>query len=136
MSHLITNRPADLPKGEINLTQDDLSFVWEGVTYEDEYAAYGWIITVDHIDSGRKMGTVGPSDIAPEVNKILKVSGDHRIRFQMYDDDGELYYAGYLTFDPERASSDTPAFPLDDFGTPYAGCTAITYRDRPELDCS
>ena len=47
----------------------------------------------------------------------------------MYDGDGELYYEGRF-MDTTLDGHDLPetAFgPLDDFGTPNAGCTHIKY---------
>lgn len=42
--------------------------------------------------------------------------------FRMLDDDGEVYYYGV-------ASEGVDFEPLDDFGTPNAGCTSIEYRE-------
>jgi hypothetical protein len=44
-------------------------------------------------------------------------------KFKMFDDDGELYYSGY-------AKPDADFDPLDDFGTPNAGCTEIQYYNN------
>lgn len=46
--------------------------------------------------------------------------------FRMYDDDGELYYSGW-------AKPDTEFDPLEDFGTPNAGCTSISYYSHTKL---
>ncbi len=43
--------------------------------------------------------------------------------FRMYDDDGCLYYEG-ITDDFETFE------PLDDYGTPNAGCTEIRYLNE------
>lgn len=40
------------------------------------------------------------------------------VKFRMLDDDGEICYYGYILGDNYLA-------PLDDFGTPNAGCTSI-----------
>lgn len=44
--------------------------------------------------------------------------------FRMYDDDGNLYYEGVSDDDDSSDAFD----PLDDYGTPNAGCTTIKYR--------
>lgn len=99
-------------------------------------SSYGWIITVDKVDDGKKIGTCGPGNLSDGMEKLLKVSGDHRVRFQMFDDDGEEYYAGYLIIDESMSDGEEPYGPLGDYGMPYAGCAYITYADRPEFNCS
>ncbi len=70
-----------------------------------------WVITVDHISDGADAG-VGSKQYKKGMPLLHK--------FRMYDDDGELYYEGL--------SSVKDVFqPLDDFGTPNAGCTEIKY---------
>jgi hypothetical protein len=83
-----------------------------------------WTITADHIDSGKfsAIGTVGPSNATLDAADI-KATGKH---FRLYDGDGELSYEGYCTSNDDDAAFD----PLDDFGTPNAGCTAIKYRSQ------
>jgi hypothetical protein len=81
---------------------------------------YGWIITVDHIENSEKP-IIGPSDISPEMTARLIVAAhkNHGQKFKMYDDDGELYYSGTILGDYDGFE------PLDDYGTPNAGCTDI-----------
>jgi len=84
--------------------------------------AYGWIIDVDHLEEKNWQSMsripVGPSDILPEHEAHLAIK-DIGQKFKMYDDDGELYYSG-------RIVGDYTGFePLDDYGTPNAGCTEI-----------
>jgi hypothetical protein len=43
--------------------------------------------------------------------------------FRLYDDEGNLYYEGRSS----DADSEDAFNPLDDFGTPNAGCTEIGY---------
>jgi len=77
-----------------------------------------WIITEDLISEGLD---VGRANIAPEHTKEQVRSSVKALPFLMFDDDGELYYRGkYL----EDEGSDELQ-PLDDFGTPNAGCTNI-----------
>ena len=85
---------------------------------------YGGIITVDFISSGGRPGTnsnaigmVGPRDCSFDISEILKKGK----KFRMYDDDGELYYEGYLLHGDGFE-------PLDDFGTPNAGAVDIKYN--------
>jgi len=81
---------------------------------------YAWIIDVSHIDFENSKDftpITGPSDITPEQEAHLIFATGQK--FKMYDDDGELYYSG-------RIIGNYSGFePLDDFGTPNAGCTEI-----------
>ena len=76
---------------------------------------YNWTITHDYIEGGAEIGLSGPR------NKSRHV--DNETDFQMFDGDGELYYAGTIWGDFDGFE------PLDDFGTPHAGCTEIKLRD-------
>jgi hypothetical protein len=82
--------------------------------------AYRWVITRDRIadldapvgTNSNAQGLAGPFDADDGVTT-------NPTRFAMYDDDGECYYEGMLY-------GDFCGFePLDDFGAPNAGCTAI-----------
>ena len=82
-----------------------------------------WVITTDFFaNSNAEPGTnanaagiTGPSDNRLTADQI--VNHPEAKMFRIYDDDYELYYEGFLIGD-EFA-------PLDDFGEPNAGCTAI-----------
>ena len=95
---------------------------------------YAWVVTVDHIDTDAA-GTRGPSGADPVLLDFVSRPGDHRARFKMYDDDGELYYEGWLTYDPKHAPEWISEAPLIDWGAAFAGCTRISYPKRPDLDC-
>lgn len=89
---------------------------------------YGWVIDKDHLfdpnahsDRDDK-GTMGPRDISPEHQEMLK-KGEGK-KFKMYDDDGELYYEGRIVGECNELE------PLDDFGMPNAGCTDIQYKNK------
>jgi hypothetical protein len=77
---------------------------------------YRWKITKDHMEPDGSQysakGTEGPARLDPNVT-------DNPARFSMYDDDGVCYYEGMLYGDHDGFE------PLDDFGTPNAGCTSI-----------
>lgn len=93
---------------------------------------YGWIITKDVIaapDEAAEVGTMGPSNIDPHLQRRLK-DGDGD-RFRLLDDDGEVYYEGLIILTPQAEGEDLFA-PLDDFGTPYAGCARIQYWEDGE----
>jgi hypothetical protein len=78
-------------------------------------ALYRWAITKDHLFTEQGMtakGVMGPRDASREVT-------DNPARFSMYDDDGHCYYEGVIYGEYEGYE------PLDDFGTPNAGCVAI-----------
>jgi len=79
-----------------------------------------WIIDVDHIADPRAMprsnqnavGVRGPHNYSGDGKEL-------RCEFQMFDDDGVLYYSG--------RSANVGFEPLDDFGTPNAGATSIKF---------
>ena len=77
-------------------------------------AEYKWEITKDHIETGEHSakGVEGPCDLDQNVT-------DNPACFAMYDDDGDCYYEGMIYGEYDGFE------PLDDFGTPNAGCTAI-----------
>lgn len=75
-----------------------------------------WIITKDLIENGASVGirsTSYPEGLEPESLPVM---------FQIYDCDGTLYYEGKM--------SEHEFDPLDDFGTGFAGCTAIKYLEN------
>ena len=76
---------------------------------------YNWAITRDYINHGAETGLEGPRNLTPHTA--------NETAFRMFDGDGELYYAGTIWGDFEGFE------PLDDFGTPSAGCTEIKLRD-------
>jgi hypothetical protein len=79
---------------------------------------HGWIITKDIIEDGKCNGTMGPSNIAPEISDRLKKG--EGTKFRLFDDDGELYAEGL------QIEGDSDGFgPLDDFGMPNWGCTDL-----------
>jgi len=94
----------------------------------NEPSDYGWIITKDYLYPEKKEGVysgpgeMGPGDIKPEHEAALKAGKG--TAFMMYDDDGELYYRGKIVGDFEGFE------PLDDYGTPNAGCTGIKYKSK------
>ena len=77
-------------------------------------AEYRWVITRDLIsrDDDDDTGVTGPSDADADVT-------DNAAKFSMWDDDDNCYYEGMLYGDYAGFE------PLDDFGTPNAGCSAI-----------
>jgi len=87
-----------------------------------------WTITKDHLaepdaPAGTNLnavGVVGPS--AAKLTAAQIIGHPRAVRFRLFDDDGELYYEGSLVGDDLFA-------PLDDFGTPNAGCTSIEVFD-------
>lgn len=88
---------------------------------------YAWIITQDHIadvlpDAPSDVGVSGPRAATPTQLAALRLGVGHP--FRMLDDDGEVYYEGLFLGNSDACA----AFgPLDDFGTPNAGCTSIEY---------
>jgi hypothetical protein len=82
-----------------------------------------WIIDVDHeADEDAKapsnanaVGMMGPRGYEGDGSEL-------KHKFQMYDDDDNLYYEG--------RSDEVDFGPLDDFGMPNAGCTYIKYKNE------
>ncbi len=62
-------------------------------------SSYGWVILVDHLD-GSAVGTKGPHDISDVMSDDLHGRRESK-PFNMYDDDGILYYSGLITGDFE-----------------------------------
>lgn len=92
------------------------------------YAKYAWIIDKDvivDVNSGEEpaVGTMGPSDIDPEFEKQLRLTGEG-MKFRLLDDDHIQYYEGRIVGKWEGFE------PLDDFGMPNAGCTMISLRNE------
>lgn len=87
---------------------------------------YGWVITKDFLaneESGPEgtnanaVGMAGPRDLSIPVD-VIKLNGRE---FEMFDDDGVLYYEGF-------GLGCTGDEPLTDFGMPNAGCTQIKWK--------
>lgn len=87
--------------------------------------SYGWLITKDvlsgHDPVNTEVGTIGPRGISEELQERLR-NGEGE-KFELYDDDDILYYKGLLI-------NGDGFEPLDDFGMPNAGCTAIKINGR------
>lgn len=82
---------------------------------------YAWLITRDYVSNEVDRGTIGPRG-CPLTSEEIAATG---IPFRMLDDDGEVYYLGLYT----GPDDETLFAPLDDFGMPNAGGTAIQYRN-------
>lgn len=78
---------------------------------------YIWRITLNHM-SGNLCTITGPEN-ADE--RLLEDVGE---TFELYDDDGELYFTGTIH------GHFTGFEPLDDFGQPGYGCTEIRYDGK------
>lgn len=83
---------------------------------------YAWTITKDFITDGKSevgtncnaVGVIGPRDASLTHEEIVRQGK----KFQMFDDDMELYYEGYLV-------GGDGFEPVDDFGMPNAGAVHI-----------
>ena len=80
---------------------------------------YSWVITKDFL-ANEITSITGPRDSKMNVSKIIEEGEE----FQMFDDDGILYYEGFITGDYDGFE------PLDDYGTPDSGCTEIRYKNK------
>jgi len=86
----------------------------------DDGDVYPWIITETYnCVCNEATPITGPRTITDAQVAVLVNGGGHQ--FKMYDDDGVLYYYGRCA---EQEFS-----PLDDYGTPNAGCTEIRYHN-------
>lgn len=82
---------------------------------------YAWLITRDNVSNEQDRGTIGPSGCPLTSEEITAIG----IPFRMLDDDGKVYYFGLY----KGPDDETLFAPLEDFGMPNAGCTAIQYRN-------
>ena len=73
---------------------------------------YWWKITSLTMNACRGGLLVGPQNADETITA-------NKATFKLYDDDGELYYSGEIYGDYDGFE------PLDDFGAPNDGCTAI-----------
>lgn len=90
-----------------------------------------WIIKQDTLaEEGAKPGAnenaVGIKSV--DFNDQADVSD--WTQFRLLDDDGEVYYVGVI--DTVYCSEAKAFSPLDDFGTPNAGCTEMQYFENGE----
>jgi len=77
-----------------------------------------WCITKDNVDTERELTASVHFNLGKKATKKLR-------KFRMYDDDDVLYFEGRGNcLDHEDG---TGFEPLDDFGTPDAGCTRIDW---------
>lgn len=90
-------------------------------------SSYAWIITWcdrELFNPADTIGAIGPREVTFEQEELLRMAaaagGKH---FRMYDDDGTLYYEGWIIGDHEGFE------PLDEFGTPDGGASEIHYRN-------
>jgi len=84
-----------------------------------------WMITKNYIDEPESVFCRIESSDFVEGTKLTE-------QFRLYDDDGNLYYEGVSSDSTSERAFD----PLDDFGTPNAGCTTIRYyrKDKGEWE--
>lgn len=110
---------------------DSINVCWQCGRDKRIPLGYAWLITVDHIaTAGGRAGTnqnavgvIGPSGCGLDEEDIRFLLP---AEFRMRDGDGELYYEGLFVGDP---TSSFAFGPLDDYGTPNAGCTTIEYKN-------
>ena len=90
-----------------------------------------WLITKDHlfIDGISDHNRMGQRDImAPEDVQAPYYTHE----FQLFDDDGILYYEG-ICQNPETFDEDECCAPLD-WAMNDAGCTTMKYRKRGDTE--
>lgn len=101
---------------------------------------HAWVITEDHLYDGdffdtNEAGTTGPHDANEDVLEAFELDkfpkSLKRFKFHIYDDDGILYYAGWLGTSDDIPDDDALMAPLYDFGGPNAGAVLIKYENHP-----
>ena len=103
---------------------------------------YAWIIDKDYFpdeaapvaSNCNAAGVVGPRIAPDDLLTLLRRNPVSGQRFNLFDDDGGLMYAGRIIVTDAAGAPDTDLGedhfgPLDDFGAPNAGCTYIQYRN-------
>jgi len=90
--------------------------------------SYRWIITKDHFDGdgdGNAVGVEGPGGCDSSMK-------DNPVRFSLWTDDQECMAEGMLYMADDAYEVHSPEevvfSPLDNFGTPNWGCTAIKHN--------
>lgn len=94
-----------------------------------------FIIDRDHLHEKfaivpSRVGTIGPGCAFPRDEDRLKAG--EGVPFRLYDDDGELYFAGRRLEYSDCDSfyhAESELAPLDCLGTPDAGCTEQRERN-------
>jgi len=86
----------------------------------------GWIVNKDYTEvyDGKTYSEVsitGPSGCELTEKELLKGHA-----FRMFDVDNVLYYSGFFVGDK---TSEDAFMPLENYGTPNAGCTSIQYKE-------
>jgi hypothetical protein len=86
--------------------------------------SYYWEITLDrYADTSRPAGTnENAVGVRNGDESIANREGVKRSRFQMFDDDRNHIYSGFIY----HRNGEEQFAPLDDFGTPNFGCTYMT----------
>ena len=92
---------------------------------------YFWTVTTDHIadpertapSNSNAHGMTGPRNVTMSSEEIQKHPDAQQ--FRIYDDDGELYYTGFMVEDDSAEGED----PLTDFGEPNAGATRLDVKE-------
>jgi hypothetical protein len=102
---------------------------------------YAWIIDKDHI--GNTKGVIGPHNANDAALQMLLSSLDQGrpFRMRLEGEDSVVAYEGRILWNPDIDEATWNAgmglvewefAPLDDYGTPNAGCTVIEYQNEIE----
>lgn len=83
----------------------------------------GWRIDRDYIS---ELGEV--SRVGSEGAQQYCVNEGEKVRFRMKDDDGEVYYSGWLLDDPDCINQESAL----SYGMYDAGCTTIEVKRNGE----
>ena len=86
-----------------------------------------FVITKDHLAEDESESCVGhrPTNFNGKKHADPALDDEDAERFKMYDDDGNLYFEGMLSANPDLDGFE----PLDEFGITF-GCTEIRYLNK------
>jgi len=96
-------------------------------THENANTLYGPRNAVELLQSFLNAKGASEHPITPENASEAIQNRPEAFRFRMKDDDGEVYYYGFMIPGDEVGAE---LAPLKDFGELNAGCTSIEIRDN------
>lgn len=100
--------------------------------------SYGWVITHDKVDTGARGKNdyddnfrLGHDDTTPG---LAVLQSKDSVEFEIYDDDGDLYYIGWLLDQDDEWDESVLVAPLR-WAQRFAGATLIKFIGEPTWTC-